>query len=142
MANRYGDLTTGDAPGIRSMRNSISRTRGKTYRSSGISLGKFGQHVCSSSFWLISLVTCNMGSKIFSGSRLDFKNLAIWKRNTDNLFITIDDRSVVCQPIHSNDNIKNFLAGSWQQVYCETRDLRGLEDTKLFSAPESNRIQA
>ncbi|GJR59796.1 hypothetical protein Tco_1501958 [Tanacetum coccineum] len=26
-ANRYGDLTTGDAPGIRSMRNSISRTR-------------------------------------------------------------------------------------------------------------------
>ncbi|GKF72050.1 hypothetical protein Tco_0208164, partial [Tanacetum coccineum] len=39
-ANRYGDLTTGDAPGIRSMQNFISRTRGKPNRSSGNTLGK------------------------------------------------------------------------------------------------------
>ncbi|GKD99598.1 hypothetical protein Tco_1387582, partial [Tanacetum coccineum] len=55
-ANRYGDLTTGNAPGIRSMRNYISRTGGNPDRSSGNTLGKSQTTRMSSSFFSLALI--------------------------------------------------------------------------------------
>ncbi|GJZ89601.1 hypothetical protein Tco_0661383 [Tanacetum coccineum] len=77
-ANRYGDLTTGDAPGIRSMRNSISRTGGKPYKSSGNTLGKSWTTRMSSIFFSPALVTRKRDPGFFSGPLASgFKKLTI-----------------------------------------------------------------
>ncbi|GKA01806.1 RNA-directed DNA polymerase, eukaryota, reverse transcriptase zinc-binding domain protein [Tanacetum coccineum] len=79
------------------MRNSISRIRGKPNRSSGNTSGKSRTTRMSSKHFPHQIPVIHaIERRSFSGlsHALNFKNLAIWKRNTDNLLITIDESSV------------------------------------------------
>ncbi|GJU92364.1 hypothetical protein Tco_1304787 [Tanacetum coccineum] len=65
------------------------------------------QHRVAKDLWeKIKLLMQGTSLTLFWPLALNFKNLAIRKRNTENLLKTIDESSVICQPIHSNDNIK------------------------------------